>query len=125
MSALGRKPAFAFGRNIFPTRPQLWSTAWMNQPSQIASAPLGVHRLKVTKKLHDRVTLVNLRAWFALIAAVLLAAAAAAEPILLRPARVFDGAAVHPGWSVLVDGDRIAAAGPNLAAPSGATVVDL
>jgi imidazolonepropionase-like amidohydrolase len=52
---------------------------------------------------------------------------AAAEPILLRPAQVFDGIDPHPhtGWSVLVDGDRIAAVGPNLAAPAGARVIDL
>jgi imidazolonepropionase-like amidohydrolase len=58
---------------------------------------------------------------------LLLAVPAAAEPILLRPARVFDGVnpRPHEGWSVLVEGDRIAAAGPNLAAPPGARVVDL
>jgi imidazolonepropionase-like amidohydrolase len=52
---------------------------------------------------------------------------AAAEPILLRPAQVFDGIDPHPhtGWSVLVDGDRIAAVGPNLAAPTCARVIDL
>jgi imidazolonepropionase-like amidohydrolase len=46
---------------------------------------------------------------------------------LLRPARVFDGVErqAHDGWAVLVRGDRIEAAGPNLAAPAGATVVDL
>ena len=46
---------------------------------------------------------------------------------LLRPAAVFDGVdpAAHPGWQVLVVGDRIAAVGPNLAAPAGATIVDL
>src|SRR5690348_14678638 len=56
-----------------------------------------------------------------------LATAAAAEPILLRPAQVFDGVdpRPHPGWSVLVDGDKIAAVGPNLPAPAGAKVVDL
>jgi len=31
----------------------------------------------------------------------------------------------HPGWQVLVDGDRIAAVGPNLAAPAGARTIDL
>src|SRR4051794_30010185 len=58
--------------------------------------------------------------------ALILAAPAAAEPILLRPARVFDGVSrqPHEGWSVLVDGDRIAAVGPNLAAP-GARIIDL
>src|SRR3569623_1222452 len=46
---------------------------------------------------------------------------------LLRPAAVFDGVdpAAHPGWQVLVVGDRIAAVGPNLAAPAAATIVDL
>ncbi len=67
-----------------------------------------------------------LRRLFALI--LLIAASSAfAEPILLRPARVFDGvnATPHQGWSVLVDGDRITAAGPNLAAPAGARVIEL
>ena len=56
-----------------------------------------------------------------------LATSAAAEPILLRPAQVFDGVDPHPhpGWQVLVEGDRIAAVGPNLTAPAGAKVVDL
>lgn len=46
---------------------------------------------------------------------------------LLRPAAVFDGVdpVAHPGWQVLVTGDRITAVGPNLTAPAGATVVDL
>ncbi|QAY75467.1 amidohydrolase family protein [Sphingosinicella sp. BN140058] len=54
--------------------------------------------------------------------------AAAAEPVLLlRPARVFDGLApgAHEGWAVLVRGDRIVAAGPDLAAPAGVRVIDL
>src|SRR4051795_7266084 len=62
-----------------------------------------------------------------LLFAVLLAAPAAAEPILLRPARLFDGVnpQAHEGWQVLVDGDRIAAVGPNLTTPAGARTVDL
>ncbi len=58
---------------------------------------------------------------------LLAAAPAVAEPILLKPARVFDGVnpAPHEGWSVLVDGDRIVAAGPNVAAPAGARTIDL
>ena len=58
---------------------------------------------------------------------LLAAAPAFAEPILLKPARVFDGVnpAPHEGWSVLVDGDRIVAAGPNVAEPSGARTIDL
>ena len=69
-----------------------------------------------------------MRLVFAMAAAIsAVAAPAAAEPILLRPAAVFDGVDPHPhaGWSVLVDGDRIAAVGPNVEAPAGAKVVDL
>src|SRR5688572_15183528 len=51
------------------------------------------------------------------IAAVALAAATLQLPVtpsvvVLRPARVFDGEAVHDGWAVRVRGDRIEAAGP-------------
>lgn len=50
-------------------------------------------------------------------------------PILLKPARVFDGVAAesHGGWVVLVKGDKIAAAGPADAVevPKGAKVIDL
>ncbi|HEX8241578.1 MAG TPA: amidohydrolase family protein [Allosphingosinicella sp.] len=60
---------------------------------------------------------------------LLLPGAAPAEgpALLLRPARVFDGVdpRPHEGWSVLVRGDKIEAAGPSLAAPAGAKVVDL
>lgn len=44
---------------------------------------------------------------------------------LLRPDAVFDGAASHRGWAVLVRGNRIEAAGPGIAVPAGATVIDL
>jgi imidazolonepropionase-like amidohydrolase len=56
-----------------------------------------------------------------------LAAPAFADTLWLRPARVFDGVdpRPHEGWTVLVAGDRIAAAGPGLTAPAGAKVVDL
>jgi len=59
--------------------------------------------------------------------AVLLSAPAVADTLLLRPARVFDGAnpVPHEGWTVLVEGDRIAAAGPNVAAPADARSIDL
>src|SRR5699024_5811770 len=42
-------------------------------------------------------------------------------------ARVFDGvnSTPHEGWAVLVDGDRITAAGPNVAVPDGAQVSNL
>jgi imidazolonepropionase-like amidohydrolase len=39
---------------------------------------------------------------------------AADTPILLRPARVFDGSLMHVGWRVLVKGDRIVAAGSDV-----------
>ena len=46
---------------------------------------------------------------------------------LLRPARVFDGEAMHDGWVVLVRGQRIEAAGPaaSVTAPAGARTIDL
>ena len=69
--------------------------------------------------------------WLAVVAALLLGPASAlpaAPPasILLRPVAVFDGldGKVHPGWQVLVTGDRIAAVGANLSAPD-AKVIDL
>jgi imidazolonepropionase-like amidohydrolase len=51
----------------------------------------------------------------------------APQTVVLRPARVFDGSALHAGWQVVVVGDRIAAAGPEAGVPppAGATVVDL
>jgi imidazolonepropionase-like amidohydrolase len=65
----------------------------------------------------------------ALAAVLALPAAANAEPqrTLLRPAQVFDGTdpAPHPGWQVLVEDERIAAVGPNLAVPPGTAVMDL
>jgi imidazolonepropionase-like amidohydrolase len=54
---------------------------------------------------------------------------AAQTPLLIRPARVWDGvaAAPHEGWVVLVRGTRIEAAGPaaSVRAPADARVVDL
>jgi len=35
-----------------------------------------------------------------------------ATSFLLRPAAVFDGREMHAGWAVLVQGDKISAAGP-------------
>src|SRR5436853_6891296 len=67
------------------------------------------------------------RALAVLLLGLLLATPALADTLLLRPARVFDGVSPQPhaGWSVLVDGDRIAAVGPNLPAPAGARTIDL
>jgi imidazolonepropionase-like amidohydrolase len=55
------------------------------------------------------------------------ATAFAAAPVVLIPDRVFDGTDVHPGWAVVVEGERIAAVGPRDAvdAPSDAEVIRL
>ena len=47
--------------------------------------------------------------------------------VILLPDRVFDGEAMHAGWAVLVQGERISAAGPatSLAAPADAKRVPL
>ncbi len=70
-----------------------------------------------------------LRVLFLLLVA-LLPALAFSQPnaaYLLKPARVFDGENLHPGWWVVVQNERITAAGPaaSLPVPSGATVIDL
>ncbi|MFL6829208.1 MAG: amidohydrolase family protein [Sphingomicrobium sp.] len=57
-----------------------------------------------------------------LLLALLLPTAVAAEPVLIHPARVFDGAELHEGWSVLVEGDRIAAVGL-MSGPTTARVI--
>ncbi len=52
---------------------------------------------------------------------------AAAATYVLKPARVFDGDAMHDGWAVVVRGQRIEAAGPAsaMAVPPGAETVEL
>ncbi|MFD2719743.1 amidohydrolase family protein [Hymenobacter monticola] len=47
--------------------------------------------------------------------------------VLLRPAAVFDGQDLHAGWAVLVEKDRITAAGPaaQLALPAGGRTLEL
>lgn len=56
-------------------------------------------------------------------------AAVGAESLLIRPARVFtaDDATVHTGWVVLVEGERISAAGPaaSVHAPAGVRTIEL
>jgi imidazolonepropionase-like amidohydrolase len=51
------------------------------------------------------------------------------RPVLLKPARVFDGVTpkAHEGWAVLVRGERIENAGPaaDIKAPADARVIDL
>jgi len=46
---------------------------------------------------------------------------------VIRPARVFDGEAMHDGWVVVVRGQRIEAAGPaaSVTVPAGARAIDL
>ncbi|MBO3270874.1 metal-dependent hydrolase family protein [Hymenobacter defluvii] len=46
-------------------------------------------------------------------------------PTLLRPAAIFDGETLHPGWQVLVEGERITAVGPNLPTPAGGRTLEL
>lgn len=69
----------------------------------------------------------NIRAIAAGFAALLLSTAATADTLLIHPARVFDGvnAAPHEAWSVLIEGDRISAVGPNITAPAGARTIEL
>jgi len=61
-------------------------------------------------------------------ALMLVPLSAEAAALLLRPAQVWSaGEALHGGWVVLIEGNRISAAGPPAAvsAPAGATVIDL
>jgi len=68
---------------------------------------------------------VNFRAAAALLLGLVLTTPAVPDTLLLHPTRVFDGTAIHEGWSVLVEADKIAAVGPNLSAPVGARTIDL
>ena len=52
------------------------------------------------------------------------AAAQSGTVYVLKPARVFDGEALHEGWAVRVAGERIEAAGPTVSL-AGAKVVEL
>ncbi|MDH5760294.1 MAG: amidohydrolase family protein [Gemmatimonadota bacterium] len=45
------------------------------------------------------------------------------DAVVLRPRQVFDGALMHPGWSVLVRDGVIVSAGPSLPLPAGATEI--
>jgi imidazolonepropionase-like amidohydrolase len=74
----------------------------------------------------------RMRTTFAVLAAMLAAASPIAQSLptpavtILKPARVFDGEAMHEGWAVRVKGDRIEAAGPAASvAAAGATTIDL
>ncbi|MGD8321852.1 MAG: amidohydrolase family protein [Gemmatimonadota bacterium] len=49
----------------------------------------------------------------------------AQQALVLRPDRVFDGDALHEGWSVLVQDGHITVAGPDVSAPRGAREIRL
>jgi imidazolonepropionase-like amidohydrolase len=59
----------------------------------------------------------------AVAASLLCARASAQEALVLRPASVFDGAELHAGWAVRVEGSRIVAVGASVPA-AGARVLD-
>jgi imidazolonepropionase-like amidohydrolase len=67
----------------------------------------------------------KLRRLLALLLCAATPATAQTHGYVLVPAAVFDGAALHPGWRVVVQGDRIVAAGPAPALPAGAEVIEL
>ncbi|MDP4248365.1 MAG: amidohydrolase family protein, partial [Bacteroidota bacterium] len=52
--------------------------------------------------------------------------AATEDLFLIRPDRVFDGEQMHEGWTVLVHGRLIEAAGPagSIKVPANATIID-
>ena len=62
-----------------------------------------------------------------LLSAVAAAAQTSLPAFVLQPDRVFDGETMHPGWVVVVRGDRIIAAGPpaTTSAPGGARTIAL
>jgi imidazolonepropionase-like amidohydrolase len=63
---------------------------------------------------------------FCFLIPVLLTAQSASPTVyVLKPDRVFDGEVMHEGWMVLVKDRRIEGAGPSLAIPRGAKVIDL
>jgi len=66
-----------------------------------------------------------MRSLFVAALVLLPAGATAQDALVLRPDRVFDGDAMHEGWSVLVRDGRIAAAGPSVPVPSGGKEVVL
>jgi imidazolonepropionase-like amidohydrolase len=70
---------------------------------------------------------ISRRLVLALAASAALPAGLAAQAVVLRPERVFDGAALRSGWEVVVAGDRITAAGPvgSVAPPADARVIEL
>jgi imidazolonepropionase-like amidohydrolase len=107
----------------------MWSTAAMIRRLRSVIQAKVISPARNRRWLRTSANIGNIRPFWGSLAllTVLIGTPAAADTFLLRPARVFDGVnpAPHEGWSVLVDGDRIAAAGPNVEAPAGAKVIDL
>lgn len=68
-----------------------------------------------------------MRFLFAWLCVALAGQAPAASSYLLKPARVFDGEALHEDWAVLVANEKIAAVGPlaGLSVPAEAKVIEL
>src|SRR6516162_6677529 len=64
-----------------------------------------------------------------ILVAALSSVCSAAPPMVLKPARVFDGVAAKPqeGWIVVVQGERIVAAGPanEIETPKDARIIEL
>ena len=92
---------------MFPTQ-RSGNVAFRSAPVAFRSAPVAFHSRPVA--FHSRPVA------FGICFLILLAVGplTAQEATLLRPGRVFDGetASLHEGWVVLVEGDRIVAAGP-------------
>src|ERR1039458_8970553 len=74
-------------------------------------------RLPHPRRAYNERMLRRLFALFFLVSLVPLSAPAQAVTVL-RPARVFDGDALHEGWAVRVAGNRIEAAGPAPSVPA-------
>ncbi len=99
----------------------------MGKPSDLLQHRFAKTAPTSRKRPPNRATLAALSAFLGFLVAVFAVTPAAAATYLLHPAQVFDGLnpQPHSGWSVLVEGDKIAAAGPNVTAPAGAKVIDL
>jgi imidazolonepropionase-like amidohydrolase len=91
---------------------------------------MGHQETSRTKETIMRLPILMIPRW-TLVVLVLCSRVALAEdrPLVLKPARVFDGQAAEPhgGWVVVVQGETIAAAGPEqaVAVPEGARVLAL
>jgi hypothetical protein len=95
------------------------------QSSRPSGANPGRHRV-IASGLPTGVAAVQDRGMKRLLFWLALAAPGFSQPpstvLALKPARVFDGVAAHEGWVVIVQGERISAAGPagQLAVPADA-----